>query len=208
MVDWQQYLHPSIAAYMTTKTGSWFPIFPFTAYLLLGAAGGTLYLQLRDSGRERLLLVYFGVIGLILLAAAFVPRMVYGWHLPFYGGSSSPWLTFSRLGWVLMLWTVIGTVLRHVKSLPRIIPIAGQHTLFIYVSHIVVLYGSAWMPGLRQIFGKELNLLPVLVIISILLVTTTLAANWLHRIKSEQAHIYRLVPYAAAVLLATVMMLT
>lgn len=107
---------------------------------------------------------------------------------------------------MLLLWASIGGLLTFVKRVPRVITIAGQHSLLIYVSHIVVLYGSAWMPGLRQMFGKTLELGPVLAIITILLITTSWAAMTVHQMKQERSLTYRYLPYAAAVLLLTVLM--
>ncbi len=204
-VDWMNILPESLTGYMSTQTGSWFPIFPFTAYIFLGAAGGALYLEWKERGIEHRFNRYYFLAGVLLLAIAFVPRYVFESSLPLYYGSSSPWLTLSRLGWVLVLWAGVGTLINRTHSVPRLVQIAGQHSLFIYVSHIVVLYGSAWLPGFRQIFGKQLELLPVLIIISFLLVTTMYAARVIHTMKLEQMHVYRYVPYAAVVLLASVM---
>ena len=105
-----------------------------------------------------------------------------------------------------MLWAGIGYLLRKVDRIPEIIPIAGQHTLFIYVSHIVMLYGSAWLPGMRQTFGKTLEIEPVLIIIAFLIISTTTAAYWMHTQKINKTVVYRYLPYAAMVVLATVLL--
>ncbi|MCB2203768.1 DUF1624 domain-containing protein [bacterium] len=205
-VDWAAHTPLWFAAWMSTATGSWFPIFPFSGFMFLGAAAAALYMRWQEEGRTAQLPLYYGLAGAALLLAFFIPREVLHWQLTFEGGSSSIWLSFSRLGWVLMLWSIIGYMLQHTNRIPRIIPVAGQHTLFIYVSHIVVLYGSAWMPGLRQTFGKTLMLEPVLGIITILLLATTLTAYWMHTQKRQQTVVYRYLPYAAMVVLATVLL--
>ncbi|MBE0643713.1 MAG: DUF1624 domain-containing protein, partial [Bacteroidetes bacterium] len=199
MVEWTQVLPMGLAAWMTTSTGSWFPIFPFSGYLFMGAAAAALYMKWREEGRVHLLPKYYFYAASVLLVLFFVPRAIWGWELPLNNGSSSIWLTFSRLGWVLMLWSGIGFLLRKVERIPEIIPIAGQHTLFIYVSHIVVLYGSAWMPGLRQTLGKTLDLQATMIIIAFLIVSTTTAAYWMHTQKLNKTVVYRYLPYAAMV---------
>jgi len=206
MVDWAEFTPLWIAAWLTTATGSWFPVFPFSGFMFLGAASAALYMRWREEGRTAKLPRYYALAGISLILVFFVPRELMHWSITFEGASSSIWLSFSRLGWVLLLWAGVGALLQRVERIPEIIPIAGQHTLFIYVSHIVALYGSAWMPGLRQTFGKNLELGPSLLIISILLVGTTLAAYWMHTQKLQKTAVYRYLPYAAMVVLATVLL--
>jgi uncharacterized membrane protein len=205
-VDWAAHTPLWFAAWMTTATGSWFPVFPFSGFMFLGAAAAALYMRWQSEGRTARLPLYYGIAGAVLILVFFVPREILEWSIAFKGGSSSIWLSFSRLGWVLMLWAMTGALLQRTQRIPEVIPIAGQHTLFIYVSHIVALYGSAWMPGLRQTFGKTLELEPVLLIIGILLAGTTLAAYWMHTQKLQKTVVYRYLPYAAMVVLATVLL--
>lgn len=206
MVSWASFLPTGIAAWMTTETGSWFPIFPFSGYLFMGAAAAALYMKWQESGRVHMLPKYYFYAASVLLVLFFIPRVIWGWQLPLADGASSPWLTFSRLGWVLMLWAAIGFLMRKVERIPEIIPIVGQHTLFIYVSHIVMLYGSAWMPGMRQTLGKTLELEAVFIIIAFLIVSTFTTAYWMHTQKLNKTVVYRYLPYAAMVVLATVLL--
>lgn len=205
-VDWATNTPLWFAAWMTTATGSWFPIFPFSGFMFLGAAAAALYMKWQEEGRTIHLPKYYFIAAAVLLLAFFVPREVFQWNVTFDGGSSSIFLSLSRLGWVLLLWAAIGWLLRHAGKVPELIPVAGQHTLFIYVSHIVILYGSAWMPGLRQTFGKTMELGPVMIIIGILLVGTTLSAYWMHGQKLQKSMVYRYLPYAAMIVLATILL--
>lgn len=205
-VDWLAVTPLWFASWMTTHTGSWFPIFPFSGFMFLGAAAAALYMKWQEQGRTEKLPLYYFYAGTALILVFLVPREIFHWSFTIEGGSSNLWLSFSRLGWVLLLWAGTGWVLRHVRRVPDIIQIAGQHTLFIYVSHIVVLYGSAWMPGLRQTFGKTMDLGPVMLVISTLLVGTSLMAYWMHGQKIQKTVVYRYLPYAAMIVLATVLL--
>ena len=160
----------------------------------------------QEQGRTAQLPKYYFLAAAVLILLFFVPREIFHWSVTYPGGSSSIFLSFSRLGWVLLLWAGIGWLLRHVRNVPELIPVAGQHTLFIYVSHIVILYGSAWMPGLRQTFGKTMDLGPVLFIIGILIVGTTLTAYWMHGQKRQRTVVYRYLPYATMIVLATILL--
>jgi hypothetical protein len=205
MVDWMQHFPRWAAAYMSTKTGSWFPLFPYAGHLFMGAAAAALYLRWRSQGRDHKLPKYFLIAAVGILLISFVPRLIYGWQLPLNSGAASIWLSFSRFGWVLLLWSGIGFLLQHVKRVPKAITIAGQHSLLIYVSHIIILYGSAWMPGFRQMFGKTLELNAVMAVIFFLLVSTTWAAVIVHQLKMEKSLVYRYTPYAFAIVLLTFM---
>lgn len=205
MVDWTLHLPQWAAAFMNAKTGSWFPIFPYAGHLFAGAAAAALYLRWKERGLDSKLPLYFLIGALAILLVSFVPRLIFGWKLPLNDGAASIWLSFSRVGWVLLLWSAIGFGLRYVKRVPSIITISGQHSLLIYVSHIVVLYGSAWMPGFRQMFGKTMDLDAVMAIIVFLLISTTWAAKVVHQLKAEKSPIYRYTPYAAGILILTFM---
>ena len=204
-VDWTLHMPRWLAGFMSTGTGSFFPIFPFSGYLFAGAGAAALYLRWREQGRDHKLPLYFLYGAAAILVVSFLPTLLFNWNLPLNKGASSIWLTFSRVGWVLLLWSGVGFLLRLVKNVPSILSIAGQHSLLIYVSHIVVLYGSAWMPGLRQMFGKTLELNSVLLVIVFLLISTTWAAKTVHQMKAEKSPAYRYTPYAAAIVLLTVL---
>ena len=52
MVEWIRHVPLSIAGYLSGGTGSQFPIFPWSGYLLFGCAIGYLYLKVRSSAAE------------------------------------------------------------------------------------------------------------------------------------------------------------
>ena len=53
-----------------------------------------------------------------------------------------------------------------VEAIPNIIKEIGKHTLLIYVVHLVVLYGSAWSPGISKlyyrVFSPEVSIIAAL----------------------------------------------
>lgn len=200
--DWASMVPRYLAGFLNMQTGSFFPIFPFSAYLFMGAAGACFYLGLQERGQARSLVPKFALLGAGSLAITAMLELATGgavleaWH---------PGLFFMRLGLVLLLWSAFGLVLRTVSSLPRIVPVVGQHTLLIYTAHIIALYGCPWMPGLRTIFGANLSFPPVLAVIGILLVGSFALAQMMHSFKQEQAHVYRFVPYAGMAIIAFAM---
>ncbi len=204
-VDWTLHMPRWAAAFMNAKTGSFFPIFPYSGHMFAGAAAAALYLRWKEKGLDHKLPQYLLIGAAAILLVSFLPKLIFGWKLPFNDGASSIWLSLSRVGWVILLWSVVGFGLRYVKRVPKILSIAGQHSLLIYVSHIVVLYGSAWMPGFRQMFGKTMDLDAVMGIIVFLLISTTWAAKTVHQMKAEKSLVYRYTPYAVGLLMLTFM---
>ncbi len=198
-IPWKSFAHESIVGYLSMETGSFFPIFPFGAYLFAGAATASLHLQWKEAGREHVFLKNLSLGAFAFLA---IPNLLFmTMHVQGSFDGSSPLLFSSRLGMVMLLWVVVGLLLRRVNSLPAILPRIGQHTLLIYVSHVVVLYGCAWFPGIRQLYGKEFELSPVLGIIVLIVGASALLAWTMHFAKTHRISYYRLAPYAAMVLL-------
>jgi len=205
LISWTHIVPESVSGFLSFESGSFFPFFPFGAYLFAGAAAATYYLKWKEQGKDSYLVPMFLVTGLSFLIIAFTLQMI-----SFFGKlpvQSTPSLFFARTGNVLLLWAFFGFVIRKVRTLPSILPIAGQHTLLIYVTHIVLLYGSAWTFGLRNVFGKELTLLPVLIVVLSLLIFSTFLARQVHTVKITKAHTYRLIPYAGIALFAFIVIL-
>jgi hypothetical protein len=67
-------------------------------------------------------------------------------------------LIFYRLGIVLILNSFMAFISIKIKSIPILISQVGKNTLFIYTVHIIILYGSAWIPGFAMFYSKTLNI--------------------------------------------------
>jgi len=151
-VDWTGYLPVGVAAYLSPATGSLFPVLPWSAFMLLGAALGYLYVRAWASNpvafARRVLLP--GGLGLITLGL--------GLHLlPFTPlGPGNFWTTspnffLIRAGCVLVVLAGVAYLTRSMHHLPRIVAALAQESLVIYFIHIIVLYGSAWNVGLSRL---------------------------------------------------------
>lgn len=137
---WVRQLHPAAAAYVAPVTGSLFPVFPWAAYGLLGAALGVLYTERLHSAGLRWLI---GAAGVILGVTAALPA-----------GDTSFMLL--RAGLVIVVLAAAWLVSRLHASLPFVSVIARE-SLIVYCVHATLAYGSPWNPGLRQIIGPTLS---------------------------------------------------
>lgn len=201
---WASSLPAFFSGYLTFKTGSYFPLFPFSAYLFAGAASAAWYKSLQNKNALWTVIKRFGMIGATLVVLVQVLSNTVFESSSWVFTGSSPLLFLMRLGIVFLLWSGVGVLMRKVRTLPKIVPIVGQHTLFIYVFHVVILYGSAWAIGLRAIYGKELDFLPVLAVILTLLVICSGLAYALNYMKQRNMKVYKFIPYAGIVLLILV----
>ena len=77
----------------------------------------------------------------------------------------------------------------------------GQHTLSIYVVHVIIIYGFAWNKGLYQLWGKSLSLIQVLPIIGALVMLMLAMAYLIHFIEKNYNRGYYLIQFGIFALL-------
>lgn len=157
-INWTNYLPVPFAAYFYNGTGSFFPFFPWAGYVISGAILGSYLAHHQDSLATKgfsLKLLYTGL-GMLLLALA-TELIEY-----FYTGTTiwtdNLYLISLRVGWVLVLNSIMSLIALKLDSIPEIVKQVGRHTLLIYAVHVVIIYGSAWLPGFDRILHKQLSI--------------------------------------------------
>lgn len=198
-VNWLRLFPEPIAAYFSMQTGSFFPIFPFMGYLFAGAAFSSLYVIWKEEKRTHVLSKYFFIIGGVAIAVGLsldaIPIQLYATYNYW---KTSPNLFLFRFGCVLVLWALMNFSIRKAKMLPQCIPLVGQHTLPIYVAHVVFLYGCAWYNGLNYWIGKNLAPMYVIGIIVGIIAAAIGLAYALHYVKISSKLAYRGLQLAGA----------
>jgi uncharacterized membrane protein len=157
-IDWLQYLPAPVAGYFYRGTGSLFPLFPWAGYVVCGGLLGSYLAKnplIFKSGRFSLML---GIAGALFMLLAYlsnpVEQFLYGEAV---ANRSHLGIILMRIGFVLLLNSLISYISISIASIPKIIILIGRNTLLIYVVHLVILYGSAWNPGLTQYFARSFN---------------------------------------------------
>ncbi len=158
-IDWKEFLPLPIAGYFYKGSGSLFPIFPWVGYVVAGGVLGS-YLAKNPMVFKTVRFSFkIFVTGSILLTAALIINyfleIVYG--AGFNTWADSPLLSVMRLGFVLMLNAIVAFISLKIDTIPRFLILVGRNTLLIYIVHLMILYGSAWNPGLILIFGTSLS---------------------------------------------------
>lgn len=155
-INWAGFLPVPIAGYFYSGTGSIFPLFPWTGYVVGGAVLGS-YLAKHPlvfkTKKFSLLLLIFG---LAFIAAAMLTN-IFGYD--FFSGSwiGKIYTILLRVGFVLTLNSIVSFLCLEIKTIPKILTLIGRNTLLIYVVHLVIIYGSAWNKGLYQYFAKSFS---------------------------------------------------
>jgi uncharacterized membrane protein len=129
-------LPPALGAYLDPATGSRFPLFPFSAFVLAGAvAGAVIGRQERRTRRRRALRFGLGLLALGLLLAVMLAGRVDFW-------GASPAYVLLRLGGLLVLLRAVEGATE--RGLPGIrgLALLGHETLLVYVLHLCLLFGG------------------------------------------------------------------
>lgn len=192
-VDWSQWLPMGLWAYLAPVFGPefpLFPLFPWSAFILIGVALGQLYARwggrnLNDFTRRALILP-----GAIIVAVGYGVAL-YPSQL-FAGGARSllPVDMAIRAGACLLILGAIALASGQMTRLPHVFSAMAQETLLIYFIHLCIIYGSAWSYGLVHAFGASLGPWDTLgVVLALICAMAGMAAywNWLKHARPEAA---------------------
>jgi uncharacterized membrane protein len=193
-VDWVPLLPLSLAAYMSPATGSQFPLFPWAAFVLIGAATGQCYA--RWGAGHLTTFANWGMLapGAVLIAGAPITEGLLG-RLP---GDA-----VVRVGSCLVILGILAHASRYISRLPRVFGAVAQESLLVYFVHLCVVYGSIWSPGLYRLYGEALTPAATAVTVAAV-VLPMIALAWLwNGLKHARPRTARLVSVlAGAVLMA------
>jgi hypothetical protein len=128
--------------------------------VLCGALLGTYLSRNKAAISEKSLTIKLLISGVILILSSELMDIIQYYFYTNVKFWTSPLslITF-RLGMVLMLNAAMSFIASKVNSIPIIIRQVGTHTLVIYAVHVIILYGSAWIPGIYGDFAKSFNTL-------------------------------------------------
>lgn len=183
-INWISFLPQAIAGYFYPATGSNFPIFPWAGYVIAGGVLGS-YLakhpMVFKTTKFSLTLALFGILFIFIsLLSDIVLEFL---NLPLQNSQASPGLIIFRVGFVLMLNALVSFIALKVEQIPKFLITVGRNTLLIYVVHLLILYGSAWNPGINKLWAYSFNGWEAFIAAIIMLTLMTLMVFYLHRFK-------------------------
>jgi hypothetical protein len=183
-ISWISFLPAPVAGYFYSGSGSLFPLFPFAGYVIAGGVLGSYLAQhpmVFKSARFSLLLAIFGAsfTFIAILSELLLPTL----QIQFYNPQSEPNTIFFRIGFVLLLTSVVSYISLRVDKIPHLLIFVGRNTLLIYIVHLIILYGSTWSPGLILLWGYSFSGWQVFGAAIIMITLMTFMVLVIHKLK-------------------------
>ena len=173
-------LPEAIAPWLDEATGSRFPVFPFSAFVLAGTLAGALLGHAPARRRRRLEIA--AAIGLLALGG--VLALALRGRVDFWG--PSPAYVFVRLGALLLLLRVVEAAA--VWGLPgiRALALLGHETLLAFVLHLTLLFGGGFGPSPLTAWHGTLGFAGATGVLA-MMIPVLLGAAWLWRTAKHRA---------------------
>lgn len=148
-VDWFRLMPEGLADYLSYDRGSLFPLVPASAYMFLGVPLGALLLEMPAERRVRVFrlvcLAAGAAVLLFSLVAQHVPLALSAPGQDWQGGYA---FTSGRLGFALLIFGTLAWVAELRPRLAAACAPMGRRSLFAYVGHLVLVFGTPWTLGL------------------------------------------------------------
>lgn len=170
--------------------GSWFPVVPYTGFMLLGALFGYLYAARKKVGDEWKIFVAGIAVSLILVGSeVVVPKIFSGGVFPYWAPREHmPGNTFGRAGAGILTISALYFLGRAKILLPRLSYVLSKDSLSIYFVHLFLVYSISTIPGLFSLPNQSMSPAQVVGWVIGLSVTMTAMAwiiGWLRANRSK-----------------------
>lgn len=133
-----------------------FPIFPFSAYMFLGAGLGWIVKRAEPDKRIALFVRTTLFAGLLLTAAG-TPEWIRFESSAFWW--TNPWSMILRAGLALLGMTLVGLIYPLIRRFESLFARLGKKALHIFVAHLLILYGGPGFGGLVYTLSIPLALI-------------------------------------------------
>ena len=150
--NWVSEIPIPFASYFIKDYGSIFPIFPYMQYIVWGGLFGASmnyinFVYIRNS----LNIIFLGLVLIIF------SRVLY--YIPENSDIDSYSYSILIAGGLLIVSGLLSLVSKYSENIPNFLLSVAKNSLWIYIIHIIILYGSPWSLGLSQIIGKSFSAL-------------------------------------------------
>ena len=193
-VDFLRYSPPAFSQLLNNRYGSPFPLFPSVGFLFSGVIVSWEFLVAARQKREQEFMLRLAVAGASLILGGILfdalPFKIYPVYNFWY---TSPNYFFIRVGSLMLITSGFWYLANRVHQPRNYLTIFGKESLFVYVLHLVFLYGTAVNPesNLQKIIGASLNLFQaggVFMIFTMVMLAAAMGWNYL---KEKHYHDYR-----------------
>ncbi len=198
-VDFLHYVPPAIAQAINGNHGSPFPLFPYVGFLFAGVIVSWEFLLAASRQSERRFMRLLAILGIALIGAGILSDLLPIRIYPTYNyWFTSPSYFILRIGILLLATSGFWHLARIFSWGKRVWTVLGRESLFVYVLHLIVLYGSVLNPesNLRLIVGSRLAGWQAGLVFLVFLAAMLVAASVWNALKERRTNIYRLIQLA------------
>lgn len=153
-VEWYEHLPALFAAYLSYEGGSLFPVFPFAAYMLIGAWIGASIAALPNRRANWLRRFSFQGGVLLVIVGSLMGQLIPSSDIYRY----TPAGVAIREGVALLFLGIVSVVLPLFRSIQSLLVLFGKQALSVYVLHLVFLFGTPWFNSIGRWYPKALSL--------------------------------------------------
>jgi uncharacterized membrane protein len=169
-----------VVSYLNAENNSWFPLFPWSLYLLFGVAFAYIFVEAKEHHHAIVLMKRVAVLGVALMivaiAAGYLPIQIYPDH-NFW--KVNPCVILARVGFLFVTISGLYYVEQSARITSPLPMIMGTESLVIYILHLVLIYGSVINNGLEVTYGGRLTILEAIgVFLIVLFAMSTFAYVW------------------------------
>lgn len=201
-LNWFDVLPEPFAAYFSSEHGSFFPIFPYTGFMFCGVAVGMLLKHIAPEKRTKYIFIGGMPLGLVLIVLSQFLQGVY----PNYFGipvveKNDPSVILNQIGTVFIVISLAACLYYCTKKLSFYYAFYGKKALFIYIAHLLIIYGAPIVPSISNSYGKSLPVC-LSIVIAVLVIIGSLTAAYLYeyfKTKYQKAEkVYKYLLYGLA----------
>jgi len=156
-VNWFKYLPEFIASYLSFEHGSFFPIFPYTAFMFYGVFLGTVLKKIDAEQRTKFIMIWITLAGIVFLGTGTGLRELLWKFSISIPTKINPGAIIFQIGWVLTGMGFWAFIYSKTKKLSFYYAMFGKRALMVYVFHLVVLYGTSWFPSVGNVLYKQMT---------------------------------------------------
>ena len=147
-----------IASYINADNHSWFPLVPYSAFVLGGLCYAYLFLRSKERQETTRFMQRGVVVGMAAIAVAVLASNIPGTLYPpndFW--KVNPSVLTARFGFLLIAASSLFFAEQFIRVPPKLPAVMGTESLFIYIVHLVIIYGSVINNGLAFYYGGKLS---------------------------------------------------
>lgn len=198
-VEFFKLLPIPLAQLFNGNDGSPFPLFPYIGFLYAGVIVSWEFVLALEAGREKRFMYWLAVFGAVSVIIGVISDVVPVSIYPTYNyWFTSPAYFFVRIGSLMMMFSAIWYIAPKLQNQWKALTILGIESLFVYVVHLIVLYGSVINPSTNLLvyFGTSLTLFESILVFLFLLVLMIAAALLWNYLKTKLPNLYRIIQLA------------